>query len=747
MVLRCGLMWLIVLEGVLTCAAAAPESRRESYLALAKESYRHCAETYPERVERWIREYDPQPVWGYTPPAEPVWLAGLAASLYDLTGEEAYAKEAVRWLAGQHRFKECFPESLRSQKPEYNDGVPTLTDFFHLSVFSEAYLRVKSSKAASAQQRARIEESIAESADYVLDFPEWGPMNRAMLRAEGLVLAAKALPSHPHAGTWRKMAKVLASDSWGRWEEEDAQIYHPVWLYSLIRYADAIGDDSLFDLTTTRYYFDYFLHLMAPTGTVPDFGDGRWNASRPVYLVCLERGGRQYGRGDLKWGAKRLLDSLKETSQRGLGARTGLVLTDAYRWAVDDNPAPQRPTAGSEEVLEDLVGKKIVFRSGWKPESTYLLLNYRDEGDYALVPRDYLRHTIPVEEETICLLMSGGSVLLHDAGYRNKMPSGAYGAFRADYFHNRLVGRKCKRGREQPLYEFLRHSGAYHPVKTQKIDFFTFDGVDVSRTRLEDGRSGFVHDRIIVYVREDNLFVVFDIVKVLEPDYYTLATLWHATTVLEQGPHYYVTAVDAIGTQELPRNQALLIDFVQRGIRTDATFPIRRHRQDEVAVYQTIASHYYAGQIETFVTVLAPHKRGEPVEPLLASIQPLAVEPDRAGVGVQIERGGEIKYICAKTDLTREILTENVRPRYTFASGRVQYGPIETDASFLYARRSGSKLTYSAANMVKILFEGREIFAARPSTYTLQPDSLSTGYGPGKWRYWEDTIEVPQQVE
>ena len=68
--------------------------------------------------------------------------------------------------------------------------------------------------------------------------------------------------------------------------------------------------------------------------------------------------------------------------------------------------------------MEDVQGKKIVFRSGWKPEDTYLLLNYRDEGDGGLNFRDYLRDTIPVEEEkmthghadenSLVLLMSGG---------------------------------------------------------------------------------------------------------------------------------------------------------------------------------------------------------------------------------------------------------------------------------------------------------------------------------------------------
>ena len=77
--------------------------------------------------------------------------------------------------------------------------------------------------------------------------------------------------------------------------------------------------------------------------------------------------------------------------------------------------------------------------------------------DTPIVPdafRDYLRDSIPVEEEkmthghadenSIVLLMSGGSVLLRDGGYRDYMPSGPFGAYRQDYFHNRLVVRPEK---------------------------------------------------------------------------------------------------------------------------------------------------------------------------------------------------------------------------------------------------------------------------------------------------------------
>ena len=69
--------------------------------------------------------------------------------------------------------------------------------------------------------------------------------------------------------------------------------------------------------------------------------------------------------------------------------------------------------------------------------------------------RDYLRDSIPVEEEKmthghadensiVAADVAAGRVLLHDGGYRDYMPSGPFGAYRQDYFHNRLVVRPEK---------------------------------------------------------------------------------------------------------------------------------------------------------------------------------------------------------------------------------------------------------------------------------------------------------------
>jgi hypothetical protein len=738
-------MWIAVPNGT-------SAQHRDQYLSMAKQAFEEGLTTIPAQVERWKETWEPQAEWGYQPPGGPPYFARLAGSLYHLTGEERYAQAAIEWMVRHHEYKEYFPEEMHGVRPDYAGGIPTLTDFFQMSFFGEAYLFVKDSPSLTQAQRARIQESIAEGAEYVFYFPEWGPMNRAMLRAYSLLLAAQAVPDHPNAAKWDRMARVLAADSWGKWEEEDAQIYHPVWLISLVRYADALGDRSLYDHPTVRYYFDYFTHLLDPTGMIPDFGDARWHANWAWYVALLERAATEYDRDEYHWAANRIFTAMQAEMGENVGIGNGMNLADAYRWS-EERSAGTPPPAVSEEVMEDLVGKKIVFRDGWDADANYLLLNYRDEGPYARMPRDYLRHTIPVEEEkmhhghsdenSIVLLTSGGSVLLNDAGYRPRMPSGPWGEFRADYYHNRLVYRTGKRGRDQGLWEFLRNSGGYRPVETDKIEFWTADEYDVSRTRLTDERDGVQHDRVITWLKRENVYVVFDIVKFLETDFYTLSTLWHATTVLDQGDDYFVTAVDVIRGRELPHNRALRIEFPQEGIRQQGMFELERNLEPATAVYQTMASHYLEGHVETFITVLAPVDRASLARSPIESIRVIETPELRAGIGVVLEVNGEEIYVCSKTDLLRDILAANVRPRYTFESGKVTYGPFTTDASFFYARKGHDSLSWSGMHLVGVLYEDRELFAAPWNTFTLEPDDWATGLGAGKYRFWEGTVQLP----
>ncbi|HPW18908.1 MAG TPA: hypothetical protein PLP83_11120, partial [Candidatus Aminicenantes bacterium] len=624
-------LWLV--PSLASTLAAAPRAR---YLAYARAAADWTHAHRAELLERWRATFDPLNVFGYRAPGHLLEMAVIYSYLYEKERNPEHAARAkdVLLTYGDHR--SAYPESSVRLRSDYADGVPALPDFFTAMRYIRAFDTLRRLGRLSPGEEARASDLIAGSVRYLLRTAEWGPMNRSALRAESLAWAVRALPGHPDAPVWEMQRKALGDDNWGAWQIEDATIYNGVWLYSMLGYADALGKmPALFATPEMAYYAQYYLNLMSPAGVVPDFGDAQWTSSGPHFLVFFEAAAAALGNPGCKWAAETLADAFVDFS-KPTNAGLGCMLLDCYRWGTDAVRAV-RPATGSMEVMDDVVGKKIVFRNGWAPDSSYLLLNYRDEGDGGLNFRDYLRDTIPVEEEkmthghadenSIVLLMSGGSVLLHDAGYRDYMPSGPYGAYRQDYFHNRLCVRPEKifwgqaegehrySVREavpgQSVLEFMRNAGSYRPVRTRKVDFLTFDDFDYSRTRTIDDGWGFQADRVVVHVKDPECYVVFDIFKALREDFFTLGAFWHTRQVFARGERWYDTGYDRIQAAVLPETMRLLVLFPSTESRMEGVEPEKRHGQDEWLIHQSWAQHFELGETCALVTVLVPHPAGE----------------------------------------------------------------------------------------------------------------------------------------
>ncbi len=751
---------------MLTLAIACPgQTLKRDYLHLIERAARQGWQAYPRSLESWKKTVKHSELWGYDAPGGPIYLADLLGYLYQETKDRSYAEKAREILASFGDLRETYPKELRDKRAEYRNGVPAISNFFIMPPYSRAYLRIRESGVVDAKSKEKIERDLAFSLDHIFHFPEWGAHNRAMLRAESLSYGALALADHPHAKRWKQLAETLASDSLKQWEIEDATGYHGVWLYSLIAYADVSGRDDALLSVQVRYYLDYFTQLLTPHGNLADFGDADWNQGWERFVPVFEKAASIYRNPQYKYVAQQLTDralermakaqNLSESANVDIGVGVGSAFTDACRWA-DDSIKPEAPSNLSGEALEDMIGKKIVFRNGWERASTFLLLNYRDEGDGGRLGRDYLRQTLSVEEEkmhhghadenSIALLMSGGSVLLHDGGYRPGLPSGPYGAWRADYFHNRVVARKNKRDKTQDVYEFIRNSGAYHKVKTEKIDFLRFKDVDVSRTRLIDDEMGYQWDRVVTWVRQKDFFVVVDGMKALRGDWFTFTNLWHTRKILNRSAQLFDTAYDKIQTDILPNDKSLFIYFPENSPGKEiGSFPISRHFQDETAIYQAVSGNYKAGDWEYFVTILFPHEAGTGLNLLPSRFRLIEVDKQGQAIGLLFEDGQERSVICVKLDLEMDLARENIGPRYQYNLGKVRYDDFETDASYLFATIKGDRVSYSAATMTKISYRDQPLMEALPTTFGLQLDGSPARTGYSRWRFWEDTIRLKER--
>ena len=765
---------LIVIT-LIACAAAGLASPaygqepvpRSEYLAYARDTAQWAWDHYDELLERWEAAFDPENVFGYRPPGGLLEMAVIFAHLYEREQADEYARRAKKVLLTYRDFRSIYPQSATDRRTDYDEAPPPLPDFFTVMRYIRAYVILKGFDLFSPEEHTVVAETIADSMAYLLRSQEWGTMNRTALRAESLAWAVRALPDHPKAAEWEMLRRALGDDNWGNWEIEDATIYHAVWLYALCGYAYAQGRmEELFKTPEMYYYAQYFLHLMSPAGMIPDFGDARWNDNWSRYLVYFEAAAALYDDPELKWAASTIARRFIDFTQpRSLGL--AYILMDCYLWGTDEIPVAA-PSSLSKEVMEDVQGKKIVFRSGWQDDSTYLLLNYRDEGDGGLNFRDYLRDTIPVEEEkmthghadenSLVLLMSGGSVLLHDGGYRDYMPSGPLGAFRQDYFHNRLCVRaeKIFMGQKQGEFrysirdavpgqnvlDFLHNAGSYRIVRTQKIDFITLPDFDYSRSRLIDDNMGYAWDRVIAYVKDPELFVVFDIFKARQEDFFTLANLWHTRRIVKQGEHWYDTVYDHIQKQELPQDKHLLIAFPLTQFRLEGVEPEKRHYQDELVIHQTTAQHFELGETVGLVTVLVPHSSSQPPEALAERIAMMPVDHPRAGMGVRIDAGDRSVFIGVKNDLRMDMIRDWRRPRYTYESGKIAFGDFETNGDFLFASLTGGRLDYTIVNLTKAFFKGKTLVDVMEGFFGLAFDASPDQSGKGKLRYWRDSVEV-----
>jgi hypothetical protein len=748
---------LLLVAIVLFSATSHAQTRKSDYLRFIKQAAETGWAESPRVIANWKRDTKPSELWGYDAPGHPVYLADLLGFLYLETKDRSYAEKARDILVTFGDLREIYPKEYQSKRIEYREGIPAISNFFIMPAYARSYLRLKESGVFNSKAREKIERELAFSLDHIFYFPEWGAHNRAMLRAESLHYGALALANHPNAKKWRQLASTLASDSLSQWEIEDASGYSAVWLYSLFSYAEVSGSTEVFESPLVKYALDYFLNLLAPHGSIADFGDANWHGGWDRFIPVFEKAATVYRNPRYKFAAQELLARALERSSKNAassfpGVGAGSAFTDAFRWA-DDSIVPQKPASASREVLDDIVGKKVVFRNGWERSSTFLLLNYRDEGEGGILQRDYLRNTLSVEEEkahhghadenSIGLLMSGGSVLLHDGGYRDSLPSGPWGAYRSDYFHNRIVARKNKRPAGKDVFEFIRNSGAYRPVETRKIDFLKFRAVDMSRTRLVDTDLGYQWDRVITYIKDKDIFVVVDGIKALKSDFFTFTNLWHTRKIRGQGRQYFDTIVDQIGTEMLPDKRALLIYFPENQGKEIGTYAEKRHYQDETAIFQTISNHYKPGDIELFVTVLVPHDTtAVDAERRINQFKMLKVDKFPSAVGLEILEG-DVRFVLGiKLDLEMDLARGDLRPRYVYDLGKVQYGDFETDASYLFAVATKSDVQYSAATMTRVRYKDRNLMEALPNTFGLQLDGAPPRTGYAKWRFWEDVVKI-----
>jgi len=693
--------------------------KRSVYLDYIRQAYRNDLPRLEEEVARWRRQYDPNsPLFGYTPTRYPLSVAVVAAFLYEQDGDPALAQTAKENLLCFREFTKIYPEEAARERPEYKDGIPPLDNVFDPIQFAPTCERIR--QAVTAEEYDLLAGIMADSLRPTWLFPEWGGHNRTMLRAASLALCARAFPSHPAAPDWVSLADELAEESWGRWSIEDAMMYQSHWLRSMILYAEARGKSAEMEqFLPARHHIRAMPQLMSPLGVLPDFGDSHWLMHSPwEWLAVMEWGAKTYGDSSMKWAVERIWEA-QGSETPNLYAAT--VLTLAYRWMDDSIPAA--PPSPTPDALDDLVIKKLVFRTGWDKKASYACVNYRDEGDYGKIARDYLRTNLAVsaekmhhghsDEGSFVLLIHGGSILLHESGYRESPPDGKY---RADLYHNRLVWRERASLPEESAMDVLRDNGHYKPVRTQRLYQTHLLDVQFSRIRTRDEVNGLEWDRSIVFLPEMPCWVVVDSAFALRNHPRTFSCLWWTTDILNQDVDWYETQIKNIQSwknSDHAHLRILLPDVPGQTLARTVT-PMRRCFQDEQLITTTWSGMHLAGRAINFVSVLFPQTEGAEIP----SVRVLPTSPYGRGIGVRLSWGGEERRFGLLNDLSCGWLQEEIRPRYTAEAGWTVYQDSEeqkdalgSDAALAYSISHQGRLERAGfINGTRLEFVGKRLY-------------------------------------
>jgi hypothetical protein len=149
-------------------------------------------------------------------------------------------------------------------------------------------------------------------------------------------------------------------------------LYQAHWLRALILYAEARGRlAELKEQIQPHMHLKAIAQLVSPLGILPDYGDSHWLMhSHWEWIACLEWGSAAYRDPALKWAAEQIL---QERQSDLPDVYLATVASLGWKWC--DDYIVASPPLNADEALDDLVIKKIVWRTGWERQDSYACLN------------------------------------------------------------------------------------------------------------------------------------------------------------------------------------------------------------------------------------------------------------------------------------------------------------------------------------------------------------------------------------
>jgi hypothetical protein len=705
--------------------------------------YQREANRLDEEIAAWERQFSADdPLLGYRAPKWPLQLAAVAAYLYEQFGEVHYAQQARDVLLRYREFATRYQATEAGARPEYSQGVPPLDAVFDPILFGPACLRI--APTLDIRDTQALAAIAADSLRLIWLFPEWGGHNRAMLRAASLAACAEAFPQHPDAPAWIEMSEELAEESWGRWSVEDTMMYPAHWLRALIVYAGMRRRLAEFiQFIQPRLYLRSIVQMLSPLGILPDYGDSHWMMhSHWEWMSLLEWGAGIYQDPTMKWAASRIW---KVQRQEIPSIYASQALMMCHAWCSDEVAASQ--PGDVLDALDDVILKKMVFRTGWGEQDSYACINYRDEGDYGRVARDYLRTNLAVsaekmhhghaDEGSFAMLVHNQTLLLHESGYRENPPDGVY---RADMYHNRVVWRPNALLPGAWDWNTLVDNGHYKPVRTDRLYQTRLLGVEIGRMRVVDENQRLGWDRTIFFLSEIPCWVVVDALLSNQSQPRHCGLVWWTTDVLDKDRRWLKTHLAGIQRWRNESRSALWMmipEIPGQGLKFFLV-TARRSFQDEIAITNIWSGEHRAGRSLNFITMLVPRPYQEALDGDRFAVQVLPGFPSGKGYGVRFSHQGESITLATLNDLAAGFVQEDIRPRYSAEQGWYKVGEMASDAAFSILREGPEGVRVGLINGTRLEVKDHLVYQA-PSHAMFQEDRGFLAGIPARFR-WQGRV-------
>ncbi len=675
-----------------------------------------------------------------------------SAEAFKHTGQQKYADMALTYINRIVEISEWVHANTKLTEREI-DSMQLIEAGFAAGPFLKGCTILRDKGVLKQDLLDRLMPVLESAIRFGLRMVEWGPFNRNLLKVTVFDRFSKLFPQSKYAAQTAKMAKFLIEDSIGRWNMEDTLFYNGIWYICTLEYFLENNICNFRTETVFRYYAVCASRLQLPEGSLPDYGD-----NRPRDFGCVALGvgfyewcASHFNDGELRYFASKYVDWANRYFDgriaRGWMVRSFAVAADAL---LQNDVAPKKPEYISGEVIEDLVGKKMVFRGG---EGDYLLCNYRDEGNYALPARMNMYCTIPApaekvhhghaDENAVIDYTYKGKFLLSDGGYRDQICTD--GHYRADFYHNKMIVRNGRMFYEnQNFLQHIRNIGTYLKVETQKIFYYHSGNIEVSRTRLDDTRHHRdVQDRTIIHFVKENMYAVIDSVRATETYEYTLGPVWHGGEVHKVGEADFLVKQTAeilqgpAGTEDLN----LRLGFVRKDLATDVQKLRRLGLDDQESVAQFFSEYLAQGEYIHFITLLMPEQTAEDKARNTAILASASCGQAAGGkaLAFHVTVGGLRYTFGMKMDETYGFTDYKHRPTYSFEAGKADYGPFTTDALFAFFAEGPQDIDYAAWMVSRVDYNGETVFASERTQFS--NNDLSNNPGAINHARWEDRIQ------